>query len=68
MGQIKMYGLEENLNPIKKSLSDVVHSCMVEAFNIPKDKKFHRFFPMKKGGLLLRLVCLKVVPSKRKKS
>lgn len=48
MVQIKIYGLEENLNPIKNSLSDVVHSCMVEAFNIPKDKRFHRFFPLKK--------------------
>lgn len=48
MGQIKIYGLEENLNPIKDSISNVVHSCIVEAFNIPNDKKFHRFFPMKK--------------------
>jgi phenylpyruvate tautomerase PptA (4-oxalocrotonate tautomerase family) len=48
MGQIKIYGLEENLNNIKGKLSDIIHSCVVEAFEYPEDKKFHRFFPMQK--------------------
>ncbi len=48
MGQVKIYGLEENLNNIKYELSDIIHSCIVKAFEYPKDKKFHRFFPMKK--------------------
>ncbi|QTL98606.1 tautomerase family protein [Iocasia frigidifontis] len=47
MGQIKIYGLEKYLNPIKKDLSDVIHSCVVEAFEYPEDKRFHRFFSMK---------------------
>ncbi|MBS4218821.1 tautomerase family protein [Bacillus sp. FJAT-49711] len=46
MGQIKIYGFKEKLNPIKKTLSNVIHSCMVDALEYPTNKKFHRFFPM----------------------
>lgn len=48
MGQIKIYGVRERLNLIKETLSNVIHSCMVEALEFPSDKKFHRFFPMDK--------------------
>ncbi len=48
VGQIKIYGVKERLNPIKETLSNVIHSCMVEALQFPSDKKFHRFFPMDK--------------------
>lgn len=48
MGQIKIYGIKEKLNPIKETLSNIIHSCMVEALEFPLDKKFHRFFPMNK--------------------
>lgn len=48
MGQIKIYGVKYRLNPIKETLSNVIHSCMVEALEFPSDKKFHRFFPMDK--------------------
>jgi len=48
MGQVKVYGLEGNINSIKSKMSDVIHSCVVEAFQFPKDKKFHRFFPLDK--------------------
>lgn len=48
MGQIKIYGVKDNLNPIKERLSDVIHSCMVDALQFPSEKKFHRFFPMDK--------------------
>ncbi len=48
MAQIKVYGIDSHLNPIKEQLSDVIHSCIVEALVFPKDKRFHRFFPMKK--------------------
>ena len=46
MAQIKIYGISAHLNPIKKQLSDVIHGCVVEALQFPKDKRFHRFFPM----------------------
>lgn len=48
MGQIKIYGINTSLNPIKEKLSSIIHSCMVEALELPSDKKFHRFFPMDK--------------------
>ncbi len=48
MGQVKIYGVKDRLNPIKEKLSDVIHSCMVEALGFPSDKRFHRFFPMNK--------------------
>jgi 4-oxalocrotonate tautomerase family enzyme len=46
MAQIKIYGLKEQLNPIKAQLSDVIHSCVVDALAFPKDKRAHRFFPL----------------------
>ncbi|WP_081393276.1 tautomerase family protein [Paenibacillus odorifer] len=46
MAQVKIFGLKENLNPIKERFSEVIHTCVVEAFKLPADKKFHRFFPM----------------------
>lgn len=46
MGQIKVYGLKNNLNNIKESLSDIIHSCVVDAFQFPENKRFHRFFPL----------------------
>lgn len=48
MAQVKIYGLKENLNPIKIRLSEIIHSSIVEAFKFPVDKKFQRFFPMDK--------------------
>jgi 4-oxalocrotonate tautomerase family enzyme len=46
MAQIKIYGLKEQLNPIKSQLSEVIHSCVVDALAFPKDKRAHRFFPL----------------------
>jgi 4-oxalocrotonate tautomerase family enzyme len=46
MAQIKIYGLKEQLNPIKGQLSEVIHSCVVDALAFPKDKRAHRFFPL----------------------
>lgn len=46
MAQIKVYGINKSLNTIKKKLSDVIHSCVVDVFQYPVDKRFHRFFPL----------------------
>src|SRR6266849_5310385 len=48
MAQIKIYGLKDNLNPIKARLSDVIHSCVVDALQFPLDKRAHRFFPLER--------------------
>jgi len=70
MAQIKIYGIKEQLNPIKSQLSDVIHSCVVDALAFPKDKRAHRFFPLEADDFYypagrsprsrsLRSVCLK---------
>jgi len=46
MAQIKIYGLGSQLNPIKAKLSDVIHSCVIDALQYPKDKRAHRFFSL----------------------
>jgi phenylpyruvate tautomerase PptA (4-oxalocrotonate tautomerase family) len=46
MAQIKIYGIGTHLNPIKAQLSDVIHSCVVDALEYPGDKRAHRFFPL----------------------
>jgi phenylpyruvate tautomerase PptA (4-oxalocrotonate tautomerase family) len=46
MAQIKIYGLAVQLNPVKRELSDVIHSCVVEALAFPEGKRAHRFFPL----------------------
>lgn len=48
MAQVKIFGLKESLNPIKQRLSEIIHSCIVDAFKLPSDKKFHRIFSMEK--------------------
>jgi len=49
MSQIKIYGIASQLNPIKARLSDVIHSCVVDALQYPADKRAHRFFPLDPG-------------------
>jgi hypothetical protein len=46
MSQIKIYALKEQLDPIKRQLSDVIHGCVMEALQYPADKRAHRFFPL----------------------
>ncbi len=45
---IRIYGIKENLNPIKVKLSDVINLCMVDALSFPDNKRAHRFIPMEK--------------------
>jgi Tautomerase enzyme len=46
MVQTKIYGLRAFLDPIKPKLSDVIHSCVMDALQYPPDKRAHRFFPL----------------------
>jgi len=46
---IVIYGIKEQLNPIKSELSGVIHSCMMDVLGMPEDKRAHRFIPMDKG-------------------
>ncbi len=46
MAQIKVYGVREHTRPYQAKLSEVIHSCVVDALSFPQDKRAHRFFPM----------------------
>ncbi|MEM6452034.1 MAG: tautomerase family protein [Cyanobacteria bacterium P01_D01_bin.105] len=46
MVQVKITGCADSLNPIKKELSEVIHSSLKDAIGTPKNKRFQRFFPM----------------------
>lgn len=46
MPHIKIYGIKERLNPIRKELSDSIHKCVVQALKFPEGKRAHRFFAM----------------------
>lgn len=43
---IVIYGIKENLNPIKAQLSAVIHNCMQLILGLPEDKKAQRFVPL----------------------
>ncbi|AFY34574.1 tautomerase family protein [Calothrix sp. PCC 7507] len=48
MVQIKIYGLADQLNPIKAKLSNILHKSLIEVLQIQPEKRFHRFFPLNK--------------------
>jgi phenylpyruvate tautomerase PptA (4-oxalocrotonate tautomerase family) len=43
LGQVKIFGIWEQLHPIREKMSAVIHNCVVEAFQYPREKKAHRF-------------------------
>jgi phenylpyruvate tautomerase PptA (4-oxalocrotonate tautomerase family) len=45
---IVIYGIKENLSPIRPQLSDVIHECMQTVLGMPEDKRAHRFVPLDK--------------------
>jgi len=45
---IIIYGINDNLNPIKAQLSRVIHESMQTILGMPEDKKAHRFIPLDK--------------------
>jgi hypothetical protein len=50
MSQIKIFGIREVLYPIRERLSEVLHSCIMDAFAYPKDKRAHRFIYLEKDS------------------
>ena len=45
---IVIYGITEQLNPIKAKLSNVIHECMQTVIGMPEDKKAQRFIPLRR--------------------
>ena len=50
MGQIKIFGIKEEIHPIRQKLSEILHECIVDAFHYPKEKKAHRFIYIDKDS------------------
>lgn len=46
MAQVKIFGLQSNLEPIRKTLSDAIQRAVVEALAYPPEKRFHRFIAL----------------------
>jgi phenylpyruvate tautomerase PptA (4-oxalocrotonate tautomerase family) len=46
MSQVKVFGLRTHLGPIIPAVSNVIHSCVVDALQYPPDKRAHRFFQL----------------------
>ena len=53
MSQVKIYGVDERLIPIREQLSEVIHGCVMKVLGLPADKRAHRFFPMSKDNFLM---------------
>ena len=45
---IVIYGIKQQLNPIKAQLSEVIHGCMQQVLGMPEDKRAQRFIPLDK--------------------
>lgn len=52
MAQVKIYDLKEHLNAVKTDLSNVIHRCLMEALELPAEKRFQRFFPLDADNFL----------------
>jgi len=52
MAQIKIFGLKESLDPARQTLSDTIHSCVMEALDYPADKRFHRFIGLEREDFI----------------
>lgn len=46
---IVIYGIKDQLNPIKAQLSSVIHQCMQTVLGLPEDKRAHRFIPLEES-------------------
>jgi len=46
MAQVKVYGLRTSLSTLRSALSEAIHESLIEAFALPRDKKFQRFIAL----------------------
>ncbi len=53
MAQVKIFGVDRKLVPIREKLSHVIHSCVMDVLGIPEDKRIHRFIPTEKDNFFM---------------
>jgi phenylpyruvate tautomerase PptA (4-oxalocrotonate tautomerase family) len=46
MAQVKIFALRHSLENARAAISQAIHSSVMEAFEYPPEKKFHRFIAM----------------------
>lgn len=52
MPQAKIFGIRENLVPIRQAMSDAVNESISIAFQFPAERRLQRFFPMDKADFI----------------
>lgn len=52
MGQVKIYGLEENIKKNRDEISRAIHQSITTALEFPKEKKFHRFISLSREDFI----------------
>ncbi|TDC07450.1 tautomerase family protein [Nonomuraea longispora] len=67
MAQVKVYGRRDVWAGRQSEVSDLIQSCLVSAWGLPEDKRFHRFLlldaddflcPQRgEGYLIIEVVC-----------
>jgi phenylpyruvate tautomerase PptA (4-oxalocrotonate tautomerase family) len=50
---ILVYGIDDRLGPIKRRLSDAIHSCMQAVLGLPDDKRAQRFIPLAREDMVV---------------
>ncbi len=49
MAQVKVYGHRHHLQRVRGALADAIHASLMDALELPPDKRFHRFLPLEEG-------------------
>jgi Tautomerase enzyme len=52
MAQIKIFGIRKEIHPIREKLSEILHECVMNAFQYPKEKRAHRFIYIEEDSFL----------------
>ena len=52
MPQAKVFGIRENLTPIREAVSDAINASIASAFAFPAERRLQRFFPMDRADFI----------------
>lgn len=52
MAQVTIYGLRGSLEHGRAALSEAIHASVMQAFEYPPEKKFHRFIALDKADFI----------------
>ena len=52
MAQVTVYGLRGSLEHDRAALSEAIHSSVMQAFEYPPEKRFHRFIALDKADFI----------------